>query len=70
MLFLTPHNLEASTQWIDAYPGATSYVCPGGKAKFPDIPYDQEIANLAPPEWLGEVRTLPPLDGRDSGRDW
>lgn len=28
-------------QWIDAYPNAKSYVCPGGLQKYPDIKYSQ-----------------------------
>lgn len=31
-------------QWIDAYPDAKSYVCPGGMKKFPDITYTQVSA--------------------------
>lgn len=28
-------------QWIDAYPDAKSYVCPGGMKKYPDVDYTQ-----------------------------
>ena len=28
-------------QWIDAYPDARSYVCPGGMKKYPDVKYTQ-----------------------------
>ncbi|KAL3138407.1 hypothetical protein ABBQ32_006203 [Trebouxia sp. C0010 RCD-2024] len=50
------HNKHAQ-QWIDAYPDAKSYVCPGGMKKFPDITYTQELGrdDKAPPEWLGEI---------------
>ena len=56
---VTPNyeHMKFAKQWIDAYPSATSYVCPGGKDKFPSIPYDQEIANQPPPEWLGEIES-------------
>ena len=54
-------HVKFARQWIEAYPDATSYVCPGGKAKFPAIPYDREIGNEAPAEWLGEVAHPPPL---------
>lgn len=50
------HNKFAQ-QWIDAYPDAKSYVCPGGMKKYPDVDYTQEIGegDKAPPEWLGEI---------------
>ena len=54
-------HVKFARQWIEADPDATSYVCPGGKAKFPAIPYDREIGNEAPAEWLGEVAHPPPL---------
>lgn len=31
-------------QWIDAYPDAKSYVCPGGKKKYPNVKYTQVSA--------------------------
>lgn len=47
-------------QWIEAYPNATSYVCPGGQAKLKDIPYNTELPrdNQAPADWLGEVEPV------------
>lgn len=47
----------AAVQWLDAYPTATGYVCPGGKKQYPDTNYSQELSetDAAPPEWLGEI---------------
>ena len=47
-------------QWIEAYPNATSHVCPGGQAKLKDIPYNMELSrdNQAPAEWLGEIEPV------------
>ena len=47
-------------QWIEAYPTATSHVCPGGQAKLKDIPYNTELSrdNQAPSEWLGEIEPV------------
>lgn len=44
-------------QWLDAYPDAKGYVCPGGKKKYPNVRYSQELSedNQAPPEWLDEI---------------
>ena len=36
--------MATGVQWIDAYPDAKSYVCPGGMEKFPDITYTQVSA--------------------------
>lgn len=33
-------------QWIDAYPDAKAYVCPGGMKKYPDVSYTQVSTNL------------------------
>ena len=38
---LASTNMGHVVQWINAYPDAKSYVCPGGKKKHPDIKYTQ-----------------------------
>lgn len=38
--------MSHAVQWIDAYPDAKSYVCPGGKKKYPDINYTQVSPGL------------------------
>ena len=45
-------------QWIERYPGAWSYACPGLKEKSPEVPYTTELGSGGgdPPEWLGEVQ--------------
>lgn len=35
-----------AVQWIDAYPDAKSYVCPGGMKKYPDVNYTQVSTHL------------------------
>lgn len=48
-------HVKYASQWIQAYPEATSWVCPGGIAKFPDIPFAKEIpADAAEREGLFE----------------
>ena len=37
-------NMGCVVQWMDAYPNAKSYVCPGGKKKYPDVNYTQVSA--------------------------
>lgn len=46
-------------QWIERYPGARSYACPGLKQKEPEVPYTTELGGGGgdPPEWLGEVQS-------------
>mmetsp|Transcript_2104 Transcript_2104/g.9221 ORF Transcript_2104/g.9221 Transcript_2104/m.9221 type:complete len:307 (-) Transcript_2104:92-1012(-) len=36
-------HVKYAAPWIEAFPDAVSYVCPDGKAKFPGIPFDEEI---------------------------
>ena len=45
-------------QWIERYPGARSYACPGLKQKAPEVPYTLELGGGGgdPPEWLGEIQ--------------
>ena len=53
---VTPNteHLKWARQWIDAYPDATSYCCPGLKEKRPDIGYDVEVGDACPEAWGGE----------------
>jgi len=41
-------HVKYAKQWIDAYPDATAYGCPGAKDKFPEIPFDAEVGGEAP----------------------
>lgn len=52
-----PYTVINAVQWLDAYPNAKGYICPGGKKKYPDVSYSQELSedNQSPPEWLGEI---------------
>lgn len=43
-IHVTCFSMANDVQWIDAYPEAKSYVCPGGMKKFPDITYTQVSA--------------------------
>jgi len=53
---VTPNteHLKWARQWIDAYPEATSYCCPGLREKRPDIGYDLEVGDACPEAWGGE----------------
>ncbi|KAH8047565.1 DUF4336-containing protein [Aureococcus anophagefferens] len=53
---VTPNteHLKWARQWIDAYPEATSYCCPGLREKRPDIGYDVEVGDACPEAWGGE----------------
>ena len=53
---VTPNteHLKWARDWIEAYPEATSYACPGLPARKPEIGYDLEVGDEAPAEWLGE----------------
>ncbi|BDA49772.1 hypothetical protein COCOBI_14-3920 [Coccomyxa sp. Obi] len=52
-------HTKYAKQWIERYPGARSYACPGLKEKEPQVPYTTELGGGGgePPEWLGEVQT-------------
>eukprot|EP00897_Mesotaenium_endlicherianum_P004780 jgi/Mesen1/432/ME001000S10639 len=43
-------------QWLDAYPQAIGYACPGLAQKRPETGYHREVGqgDVAPAEWLGE----------------
>lgn len=43
-------------QWVDAYPTAVAYACPGLVEKRPDIKYSKTVGNTddPPAEWNGE----------------
>jgi len=45
-------------QWIDAFPGATSYACPGLRQLHPEILFKESVGrdNTTPPGWPKEVR--------------
>ncbi|KAK9904745.1 hypothetical protein WJX75_001725 [Coccomyxa subellipsoidea] len=51
-------HTKYAQQWIERYPGAWSYACPGLKEKSPEVPYTTELGSGGgdPPEWLGEVQ--------------
>lgn len=50
-------HVSKAKSWIEGYPDAASYGCPGLKEKEPDIPYQYEIGadNSAPGPWPEEV---------------
>ncbi|EIE18708.1 hypothetical protein COCSUDRAFT_20322 [Coccomyxa subellipsoidea C-169] len=58
---VTPNyeHTKYAKQWIERYPGARSYACPGLKQKEPEVPYTTELGGGGgdPPEWLGEVQS-------------
>lgn len=51
-------HLKFAAQWIDAYPDATSYACPGLIELHPEIPYSTSVGvgNSTPSSWPSEVR--------------
>ena len=53
---VTPNteHLTWARDWIQAYPEATSYACPGLIERKPEIGYDCEVAEGAPAAWGGE----------------
>jgi hypothetical protein len=50
-------------EWIEAFPDATSYACPGLQEKEPDIPFDETVGEGAdtPASWPAEARLPLPL---------
>lgn len=52
-------HLKFAAQWIDAYPEATSYACPGLIELHPEIPYTATVGveNTTPLSWPSEVST-------------
>ena len=54
---VTPNteHLKWAKEWLDAYPDATGYACPGLMDARPDIGYDAEVGRGDPPaSWLDE----------------
>lgn len=51
-------HLKYAQQWIDAYPAATAYGCPGLLEAHPEITFDKTVGvNDSTPEgWPDEVR--------------
>lgn len=49
-------HCKYAQDWIEAYPNATSYACPGLKEIRPDISYTSSIGldDVAPPDWSDE----------------
>ena len=52
-------------QWIEAYPDAASYACPGLKEKEPDIPFKYTIGGEegTPAGWPDEVHSYASASG-------
>lgn len=50
-------HVKYAQQWIEAYPDAVAYGCPGAKEKFPAIAFAEEVANQAPAAWKGEIES-------------
>ena len=50
-------HLKYAVQWIDAYPEATSYACPGLMEMHPEIPYTTSVGvdQTTPESWPSEV---------------
>lgn len=55
-------HVKFAQQWIDAFPDARSYACPGLREQEPDIAFHETIgAGPPPPQWPEEVRAAAPL---------
>lgn len=50
-------HLKYAQQWIDAYPGAASYGCPGLTEAHPEIPFTETVGvdDSVPDAWPEEV---------------
>ena len=54
-------HVKFAKQWIDAFPDATGYGCPGAKAKYPSIGYDVEVPTSEgqlPSGWPAEIQPV------------
>lgn len=51
------HHLSFG-QWIDAYPDAAFFACPGLDAKRPDLAFHGVLADVAHPLWAAELGQL------------
>jgi hypothetical protein len=45
-------------EWLDAFPQAKSYAAPGLAKRFPELRFDAQLDDQAPPEWAGEIEQL------------
>ncbi|KAK9807495.1 hypothetical protein WJX72_000868 [[Myrmecia] bisecta] len=52
-------HIKFAQQWMEAYPDAKSYACPGLKAKQPQVSYTAEVGqgDTSPADWLGDVES-------------
>ncbi len=59
LVHVAPDLPSTALQWIEAYPSANSYACPGLMAKQPQVTFTGEVGhgNHSPAEWLGEVES-------------
>jgi glutaredoxin len=50
-------HVKYAQQWIDAYPDAIAYGCPGAKEKFPQISFQAEVGvgNAVPEAWASDL---------------
>eukprot|EP01024_Parvocaulis_polyphysoides_P061550 TRINITY_DN6824_c0_g1_i2.p1 TRINITY_DN6824_c0_g1~~TRINITY_DN6824_c0_g1_i2.p1 ORF type:complete len:294 (-),score=16.28 TRINITY_DN6824_c0_g1_i2:69-857(-) len=48
-------HVKYAGQWMQSYPQAKGYACPGLMEKLPELPFAQEVTNDPPKEWLGEI---------------
>jgi hypothetical protein len=57
---VTPNteHLTWAQEWIEAYPDATSYACPGLREKRPDIGYDRDVCDVPPAACGGEIECV------------
>eukprot|EP01023_Acetabularia_acetabulum_P054893 TRINITY_DN6259_c0_g1_i1.p1 TRINITY_DN6259_c0_g1~~TRINITY_DN6259_c0_g1_i1.p1 ORF type:complete len:258 (+),score=19.31 TRINITY_DN6259_c0_g1_i1:125-898(+) len=51
-------HVKFGSQWIEAYPQAKGYACPGLMQRMPRTNFAQEIGNTSPEEWMGEVDSV------------
>lgn len=51
------HHLGVGS-WIDAYPGATTYACPGLGERRPDLRWDRVLGDIPEPAWAGELEQV------------
>ncbi|CAM9223888.1 unnamed protein product [Scytosiphon promiscuus] len=54
-------HVKYAKQWVEAYPSARSYACPGLAERKPDVGFTREVGaspdDESPPEWKGEIQT-------------
>ena len=50
----THHHLFVA-DWQRAYPDARFHAAPGLRDSHPDLAFDDELADAAPPEWVGQI---------------